>query len=138
MAATPADGAPPADISVVATAAAIPAGAAFLYRDSAEYLFAAFFALAILTIVTPARTLHTLLPWGRIALLPLATCQDLFLLAAIAWLFDGLFATVYPDHDWPSLTQLAPALSIHGLPAVLSRKGYRTAFIPSGQLAIEA
>ena len=99
MAATPVDGAPPADISVVGTAAAIPADAACLYRDSAEYLFAAFFALAILTIVTPARTLHSLLPWGRIALLPLATCQDLFLLAAIAWLFHGLFAIA--KRPWP-------------------------------------
>ena len=90
MAATPADGAPPADISVVATAAAIPADAAHRYRDGADYLFAAFFALAIVTIVTPARTLHALLPWGQIALLPLAAYQDLFLLAAIAWLFHGL------------------------------------------------
>src|SRR5579862_251047 len=91
MAATPADGAPTADISVVATAV-VPAAASCPSRDAAEYLFAAFFALAVLTIVSPARTLHTLLPWGRIALLPLATCQDLFLLAAIAWLFHGLFA----------------------------------------------
>jgi len=68
----------PPIISVVATAAAIPAGAACLYRDSAEYLFAAFFALAILTIVTPARTLHSLLPWERIALLPLANVPGSF------------------------------------------------------------
>jgi arylsulfatase A-like enzyme len=99
MAPTPADGAVAADRCVVATAAAIPAEAARRYRDAAEYLFAAFFALAILTIVTPARTLHSLLPWGRIALLPLATCQDLFLLAAIAWLFHGLFAIA--KRPWP-------------------------------------
>ncbi len=60
--------------------------------DSAECLFAGFIALAIVTIVTPLRSLHTLLSWRLIALLPLATCQDLFLLAAIAWLFYGLFA----------------------------------------------
>jgi len=60
--------------------------------DSAEYLFAGFVALAIVTIVTPVRTLHVLLPWGLIALLPLATCQDLFLLAVIVWIFHGLFA----------------------------------------------
>jgi len=49
----------------------------------------------------------------------------------------ALFASVYPDHDWPSLTQLAPDLSIPGLPAVLSSKGYRTAFIHSGQLVFD-
>ncbi|HEV2171487.1 MAG TPA: sulfatase [Candidatus Binatus sp.] len=49
----------------------------------------------------------------------------------------ALFSSVYPDHDWPTITRLAPALAIPGLPAVLARHGYRTAFIHSGQLAYE-
>lgn len=67
-----------------------------LRPTSAEYLFAAFVALALVTIVTPLRTLHALLPWRLIPMLPLATFQDLFLLAAIAWLFHGLFAIAKP------------------------------------------
>ncbi|HVB82845.1 MAG TPA: sulfatase [Candidatus Binataceae bacterium] len=51
--------------------------------------------------------------------------------------FGAIFSSVYPDHDWPSITQLAPALAIPGLPAVLSSKGYRTAFIHSGQTAFD-
>src|SRR5579863_3451714 len=46
----------------------------------------------------------------------------------------ALFSSVYPDHDWTSITHLAPALAIAGLPAVLAGHGYRTAFIHSGQL----
>jgi arylsulfatase A-like enzyme len=48
--------------------------------------------------------------------------------------YGALFTSVYPDHDWPSITQLAPALAIPGLPAVLASHGYRTAFIHSGQI----
>jgi arylsulfatase A-like enzyme len=89
MAARPTDGVARAEVS---TAVPSSSGVPRPRGDSAEYLFAGFLALAIVTIVTPVRTLHTLLPWRLIALLPLATCQDLFLLAAIAWLFHGLFA----------------------------------------------
>jgi arylsulfatase A-like enzyme len=92
MAATPADRASRADIAVAANTTEKLAAAARPRRDSGEYLFAAFFALTIVTIVTPLRTIHALLPWKLVALLPLATCQDLFLLAALAWLFHGLFA----------------------------------------------
>jgi arylsulfatase A-like enzyme len=49
----------------------------------------------------------------------------------------ALFTSVYPDHDWPSITQLAPSLAIPGLPAVLSNKGYRTGFIHSGPLVFD-
>jgi arylsulfatase A-like enzyme len=49
----------------------------------------------------------------------------------------ALFSSVYPDHDWPSLTRLAPELAIAGMPAVLARHGYRTAFIHSGQLTYD-
>jgi lipoteichoic acid synthase len=49
----------------------------------------------------------------------------------------ALFSSVYPDHDWPSITQLAPSLAIPGLPAVLSARGYRTAFMHSGQLVFD-
>ncbi len=89
MAASAPDGAPRAAVAVTAARAAAPVRPS---GDSAEYLFAGFVALAIVTIVTPVRTLHVLLPWRLIALLPLATCQDLFLLAVIVWLFHGLFA----------------------------------------------
>jgi len=49
----------------------------------------------------------------------------------------ALFASVFPDHDWPSLTQIAPSLTVPGLPAVLSRHGYRSAFIHHGQVAFD-
>jgi arylsulfatase A-like enzyme len=63
------------------------------YRaEPADYLFAAFVGLAIVTVCTPLRTLHSLLTWGLVAMLPLATYRDLFLVAALAWLFHGLFA----------------------------------------------
>jgi lipoteichoic acid synthase len=60
--------------------------------DLADYLFACFVALAIVTVYTPLRTLHSLLTWSLTALLPLATYQDLLLLAVLAWIFHGLFA----------------------------------------------
>lgn len=60
--------------------------------EPADRLFACFVALAIVTIYTPLRSLHSLLTWGLIALLPLATYKDLLLLAGIAWLFHGFFA----------------------------------------------
>src|SRR5580704_15902750 len=54
------------------------------YRaDLADRLFACFVALAIVTVYTPLRTLHSLFTWTLIALL---------LLAALAWIFRGLFA----------------------------------------------
>jgi lipoteichoic acid synthase len=49
----------------------------------------------------------------------------------------ALFSSVYPNHDWPTITHIAPALAIPGLPAVLASHGYRTAFIHSGQLAYD-
>jgi arylsulfatase A-like enzyme len=72
--------------------ALMPATVSAPRADSAEYPFAAFFALALITVVTPLRTLHALLTWRLIALLPLATYQDLLLVAVFAWLFYGLFA----------------------------------------------
>ena len=51
--------------------------------------------------------------------------------------YGALFTSVYPDHDWPSITQLAPELAIPGLPAVLAEHGYRTAFIHSGQVLFD-
>ena len=63
------------------------------YRSGiAEYLFAGFIALAIVTVLTPLRTLHVLLTWRMIALLPLTTFRDLFLVAVLAWFFHGLLA----------------------------------------------
>ncbi|HVA40344.1 MAG TPA: sulfatase-like hydrolase/transferase, partial [Candidatus Binataceae bacterium] len=60
--------------------------------DSGEYLFAGFVALAIVTVLTPLRALHALLTWRMIALLPLTTFRDLFLIAVLAWVFHGLLA----------------------------------------------
>jgi hypothetical protein len=60
--------------------------------DLADHLFACFVALAIVTVYTPLRTLHSLLTWSLTALLSLATYQDLLPLAALAWVFHGLFA----------------------------------------------
>src|SRR5690348_17370126 len=60
--------------------------------DAAESLFAVFVALALVTVYTPLRTLHSLLTWKLIALLPLATYQDLGLIVVLAWGFHGLFA----------------------------------------------
>jgi arylsulfatase A-like enzyme len=60
-------------------------------RDAEDYLFAGFVALAIITVLTPLRTLHALLPWSTIARLPLTTFQDLFLLVIVSWSFHGLF-----------------------------------------------
>ena len=68
------------------------------YRaEPADCLFAVFVGLAIVTVCTPLRTLHALLTWGLVALLPLVTYRDLFLVAAFAWLFHGLFAIA----RWP-------------------------------------
>jgi len=94
MAASPAEGAPRAELAAAVPAA--PARTPASHRDSAEYLFAGFIALTIVTVTAPLRTIHALLPWRRVVLLPLATCQDLFVLAAIAWAFYGLFAIVKP------------------------------------------
>jgi arylsulfatase A-like enzyme len=62
--------------------------------DLADQLFAAFVGLAIVTVCTPLRTLHSLLTWGLVAMLPLATYKDLLLVVALAWLFDGLYTIV--------------------------------------------
>jgi len=49
------------------------------YRaDLADRLFACFVALAIVTVYTPLRTLHSLFTWTLIALLPLATLPGSF------------------------------------------------------------
>ena len=95
MAASAAGGASRPELSAAAPAATeartAPAG-----RNSGEYLFAGFIALAIITVLAPLRTMHSVLPWRLVALLPLAACQDLFVLAAIAWVFYGLFAIARP------------------------------------------
>jgi len=46
----------------------------------------------------------------------------------------ALFCSVYPDHDWLSITRREPALGITGLPALLAQHGYRTGFMHSGTL----
>jgi arylsulfatase A-like enzyme len=94
MAATPAEGAQCGELAASARAAVAWTAAA--HRDSAEYLFAGFIALTFVTVATPLRTIHALLAWRLVVSLPLATCQDLFVLAAIAWAFYGLFAIARP------------------------------------------
>jgi arylsulfatase A-like enzyme len=94
MAASPAEGAPRAELAGAITGAA--ARTATSPRDGCEYLFAGFIALVIVIITAPMRTIHALLPWQRVVLLPLATYQDLFVLAAIAWAFYGLFSIAKP------------------------------------------
>jgi arylsulfatase A-like enzyme len=46
----------------------------------------------------------------------------------------ALFCSVYPYHGWFTVSRYAPDLRIPGLPAILANRGYRTAFIHSGQL----
>jgi glucan phosphoethanolaminetransferase (alkaline phosphatase superfamily) len=44
----------------------------------------------------------------------------------------GLFASLYPDHDWLTIPRKEPTIKVPGLPAVLNAHGYRTAFIDAG------
>ncbi len=38
----------------------------------------------------------------------------------------GLFCAIYPNHDWMSVTRMAPNLAVDGLGGTLLPKGYRT------------
>jgi arylsulfatase A-like enzyme len=49
----------------------------------------------------------------------------------------ALFRSLYPDLDLFNIPRLTPTLAIEGLPTVLARHGYRTAFIHSGQLEFD-
>jgi arylsulfatase A-like enzyme len=49
----------------------------------------------------------------------------------------ALFCSLYPEHDWETLTRLLPELPAPALPAILERHGYRTGFIHSGQLTYD-
>jgi arylsulfatase A-like enzyme len=46
----------------------------------------------------------------------------------------ALFASLYPTHDWLTIPRKSPAIRVPKLPALLERRGYRTAFIHSGSL----
>ena len=46
----------------------------------------------------------------------------------------ALFASLYPTHDWLTIPRKSPAIRVLKLPALLERRGYRTAFIHSGGL----
>ena len=46
----------------------------------------------------------------------------------------ALFCSVYPYHGWFTVSRYAPDLRVPGLPEILANRGYRTAFIHSGQL----
>jgi arylsulfatase A-like enzyme len=50
----------------------------------------------------------------------------------------ALFCSIYPDHDWFTITRREPGLRISGLPAVLAQQGYRTAYMHSGTLEYDS
>ena len=49
----------------------------------------------------------------------------------------ALFCWIYPDHYWFPITRRT-ALRVNGLPAVLARHGYRTAYMHSGTLEYDS
>src|SRR5258707_9356121 len=49
----------------------------------------------------------------------------------------GLFCSLYPYHDWMSVTRLAPDLAVTGLGEPLLRSGYRTALMCPVPLAYD-
>lgn len=49
----------------------------------------------------------------------------------------GLFCSLYPYHDWMSVTRLAPDLAITGMGEPLMRNGYRTALMCPVPLAYD-
>jgi arylsulfatase A-like enzyme len=49
----------------------------------------------------------------------------------------GLFCSVYPYHGWRALPPRAPALRVSGLADVLAERGYRTAFLHTGDLRFD-
>ncbi|HVN89228.1 MAG TPA: sulfatase [Candidatus Binataceae bacterium] len=44
----------------------------------------------------------------------------------------GMFASLYPDHDWKTLPRQEPTIRVPGLPAVLKAHGYQSAFVHGG------
>jgi arylsulfatase A-like enzyme len=50
----------------------------------------------------------------------------------------GIFCSVYPWHGWRSLPGRAPAIRITGLGDVLRQRGYRTAFLHTGDLRFDS
>jgi len=105
-----------------------PASAAGRLADAGLVAVAPSRPLNVLMVVMESVGAHRLGLYGA----PFDDTPNLVELACHALVFDrvyvaeaqtsaalgALLASVYPDHDWPSLTQLAPALSIPGLPAV--------------------
>jgi len=49
----------------------------------------------------------------------------------------ALYCSLYPQHDWRSITDNRPELPVPCLPAILKQNGYRTAFIHSGNLSFD-
>jgi arylsulfatase A-like enzyme len=107
MAVQPEDGASRAEVSTRVRMLAAPRPPR---GDRADYLFAGFVALAIVTILTPLRTLHALLPWPAIVRLPLTTFQDLFLISVFAWIFHGLL--VVAKRPWARTTVAAAGWAV--------------------------
>jgi arylsulfatase A-like enzyme len=49
----------------------------------------------------------------------------------------ALFCSVYPYHDWITITRMAPDLAVEGLAELLHQHGYRTALVSSASLAYD-
>jgi arylsulfatase A-like enzyme len=49
----------------------------------------------------------------------------------------GLLCSIYPYHDWITVTRMAPDLAVKGLPELLVQHGYRTAFMTPAALAYD-
>ena len=49
----------------------------------------------------------------------------------------AMFCSLYPDHDWRSITGNTPTLKAPALPAILAGHGFRTAFIHPGGLVYD-
>jgi len=50
----------------------------------------------------------------------------------------ALFCSVYPELQWFAVTRLSSKLPIPGLPAILAKHGYRTAFMHPGTLSYDS
>jgi lipoteichoic acid synthase len=49
----------------------------------------------------------------------------------------GLFCSIYPYHDWITVTRMAPDLAVKGLAELLLQHGYRTTFMSPVPLAYD-
>jgi len=50
----------------------------------------------------------------------------------------ALLCSIYPELQWFAVTRLSPKIPIPGLPAILAKHGYRTAFMHPGTLSYDS